>query len=65
MLAAISYRQQEYEVIIQSQRNMLFQLFGIWQTKTKVSLPYAYTGLLTYIKLVFARPQISRISFES
>jgi protein SFI1 len=46
-LAITSDRSQEYDVIIQSQRNMLFHAFGIWQSKTKVSLLYR-SVILTY-----------------
>lgn len=30
---------QEYDVILQSQRNLLFRSFGLWHSKTKVRVP--------------------------
>jgi hypothetical protein len=58
---------QEYDVIIQSQRNVLFHAFGFWQSKTKVSSLCGRSGistLISYLLEVFARPQVSRFSLK-
>jgi hypothetical protein len=47
VIVTTSDRFQEYDVIIQSQRNMLFRAFGIWQSKTKVNLLRARSCIST------------------